>query len=331
MKAVVYNEYGPPNVLHVEDMPKPVPKDIDILVRVRATSVNFGDLFARNLKTKTMKDFYMPSILFPIVKLSFGMSKPKVRILGSEFSGVVESVGSSVTKFKKGDEVFGYPGQAMGAYAEYLTISEKKMVGLKPENISHEEAAVLPYGLIMAYDHLSKVGIEPGQKVLINGASGGIGAAGVQIANHLGADVTGVCGKDRLGFVKSLGADKIIDYRKEDFTLNGETYDVIYDILGKRSFKEVKGSLSENGKFLCASFKGRKVLRSMINNPFNKKKMICAFASEDPANMIKFKELVESGAVKSILDKTFSMENAKEAHEYVESGRKKGNVVITIG
>jgi NADPH:quinone reductase-like Zn-dependent oxidoreductase len=264
------------------------------------------------------------------VKLSFGIGKPKVKVLGSEFSGVVESVGKNVKKFKPGDEVFGYPGQAMGAYAEYLTISEKKMIGLKPDNLNHEEAAVIPYGLIMANDHLRKVGIKPGMKVLINGASGGIGSAGVQLAKDLGAEVTGVCGEKRMEFVKELGADHVIDYRKEDFTTNGQKYDVIYDILGKGSLSKFKNSLTENGTYLLASFKTRKVLQMLVNNIFGKKKMICAFASERQEDMERFKELAEAGKIKAVIDRTFSIEEVDKAHAYVEKGMKEGYVAIIL-
>lgn len=330
MKASVYNEYGPPEVLHIEEIEKPNPKDDEVLVRVHAASVNFGDLFARDLGSKGMKDFFMPSILFPVVKMSFGMNKPKVKILGSEFSGVVESVGKNVNKFKIGDEVFGYPGQAMGAYAEYLVISEKKMIGIKPANLSHEESASIPYGSIMANDHLRKVNIKPGQKVLVNGASGGIGSIGLQIAKHKGAEVTGVCGPNTVEFVKQLGADHVIDYRKEDFKRNGERYDLIYDILGKRSFSEVKGSLTDNGVYLCASFKGRKILQMMFNNIFSKKKMICAFAGENPDDMALFKDLAEKEVIRPIIDRTFPLEDAAKAHRYVEDRKKKGHIVINI-
>jgi len=330
MKAIIYKEYGGPEVLQIEEVPKPVPKDNELLVKVHASSVNFGDLLARNFKNTPMSKFYMPTPLWFPVKIAFGWSKPKVRILGSEFSGVIESVGGTVTKFKVGDEVFGYPGMKMGAYAEYLVIREDKMVGLKPENMSHVEAAGIPYGLIMANDHLRKVNIQPGQKVLVNGASGGIGSAGVQLAKQYGAEVTGVCSTKRVDFVKALGADQVIDYTKEDFTRSGKEFDVIYDILGKRSFSKVKGSLRENGIYLLASFKTGKIFQMLTTKLFGHKKVICAFASEDPGEMKTFKDLVENGKIKAVLDRTFSMEEASEAHRYVESGNKKGNVVISM-
>ena len=330
MRAVVYNEYGPPEVLHVDEVPKPVPKDNELLIRVHAASINFGDLLARNFKNTPMSKFYMPTPLYLPVRLLFGWNKPKVRILGSEFSGVVESVGKSIKKFRKGQEVFGYPGQKMGAYAEYITMAEDEMVGSKPENMTHEEAAVLPYGLIMANDHLNRIGIQPGMKVLINGASGGIGSAAVQLAKYRGAEVTGVCGTPRMDFVRSLGADHVIDHTKEDFTENGETYDVIYDILGKSTFARCRGSLKNNGTYLCASFKSGKLIQMLWTKFFGGKKMVCAFAGERPEDLAFFKNLAEGGKVIAIIDRTFPMEKANEAHRYVEDGNKKGHVALTM-
>ncbi|MFW3146896.1 MAG: NAD(P)-dependent alcohol dehydrogenase [Thermoplasmatota archaeon] len=324
------DDYGPPEVLKIKDFPKPVPKDNEILVRVNATTVNFGDLIARNFKNIPLRELHMPLPLMLFARLSFGWSKPKVRILGSEFSGVVESVGKNVTKFSIGDEVFGYPGQRMGAYAEYLTMAEDKMVGLKPKNMTHPEAACIPYGAIMALSHLRKVSIRPGQKVLVNGASGGIGSAGVQLAKYYGAEVTGVCGTNRVEFVKALGADKVIDYTKEDFTGNGETYDVIYDILGKSTFSKCKGSLKENGTYLLASFKMKKVFQMMMTKFGNGKKVICALAGEDPGEMDLIRKLAEEGHIKTVIDRAFPFEQAADAHGYVESGKKKGNVVIGV-
>jgi NADPH:quinone reductase-like Zn-dependent oxidoreductase len=330
MKAVVYYEYGPPEVLHVEEVPNPVPKDNEILVRVHAASVNFGDLLARNFKNTPLSKFYMPTPLWLPVRLAFGWNKPKVPILGSEFSGVVESAGKSVKKFKVGDEVFGYPGQKMGAYAEYLTIGEDRMVGFKPGNMTHEEAACLPYGAIMANDHLKRVKIKPGWKVLVNGASGSIGSAGAQLAKHYGAEVTGVCSTRGIDHLKALGLDKIIDYRKEDFTGNGEKYDLIYDILGKSTFSKVLGSLKDNGIYLNASFKTGKVLQMLKTKLMGKKKVICALASERSEDMTLITELAGNGVLSSVMDRTFPMGKASEAHEYAESGEKKGNVAITI-
>jgi len=330
MRAIVYKEYGPPKVLKLEEVKRPTPKDNELLVRVHATTVNFGDLLARNFKNAPLSKFYMPLLLWLPVRIAFGWNKPKISILGSEFSGVVESIGKEVKEFKVGDEVFGYPGEKMGAYAEYLCIPENKMVGIKPNNITHEEAACIPYGAIMANNHLKRVKIQPGHKVLVNGASGGIGSAGVQLAKCYGAEVTGVCGTNGLEYVKALGADHVIDYRKEDFTRNGETYDVIYDILGKSTFSKCRGSLKENGTYLNASFKTRKILQMIRTKMVGKKKVICAFASEKHEVMSYIRDLAEAGKLRAIIDRTFPMEEASEAHRYIEDGRKKGNVAITI-
>lgn len=330
MKAVVYKEYGPPDVLKLEEVERPTPKDNEMLVRVHATTVNFGDLLARNFKNTPLSRFYMPLPLWLPVKIAFGWNEPRIRILGSEFSGVVESVGKDVKDFKKGDEVFGYPGQRMGAYAEYLCIPEDKMVGNKPRNMTHEEAASIPYGAIMANEHLKRVMIRPGQKVLVNGASGGIGSAGVQIAKYLGAEVTGVCGPHGQGYVKALGADHVIDYGKEDFTSNGEAYDVVYDILGKSTFSKCKNSLTDNGTYLNASFKTGKILQMIRTKIAGKKKVLCVFASEKHEDMAHIRDLAEAGGLRAILDRTFPLEKTAEAHRYVEDGRRRGSVVITI-
>jgi NADPH:quinone reductase-like Zn-dependent oxidoreductase len=253
-------------------------------------------------------------------------------ILGGELAGEIEAIGKDVKRFKKGDQVFGYPGQRFGAYAEYICLPEAGTVALKPVNLSYEEAVTLPYGAIMATSLLAKGNIQRGQKVLINGASGGIGSLAVQLAKHFGAEVTAVCGTPRLEFVKSLGADKVIDYTKEDFTQNGETYDLIFDILGRSSFSKLKRSLKPNGIYLLASYKMKALLQMLWTSlTGSKQKVICALANETPESLTFVKKLVEEGKVKAIIDKSFPMEQAAEAHRYVEQGRKKGNVVITMG
>src|SRR5512147_2349803 len=210
-------------------------------------------------------------------------------------AGEIEAAGKDVKRFKKGDQVFGYPGQSFGAYAEYLCMPEDGVLTTKPANLTYEEAATIPYGAIMALSLLRKANIQPGQKVLINGASGGMGSAAVQIAKHFGAEVTGVCGTPRLEFVKSLGADKVIDYTKEDFTQNGETYDLIFDILGKSSFSQLKGSLKPNGIYLLASFKMKSLFQMLWTSlTGSKQKVICAFANEKPEDLVFIKELVEA-------------------------------------
>ncbi len=253
------------------------------------------------------------------------------RILGSEFAGNIEAIGKDVKRFKEGDQVFGYLGQSMGAYAEYLCLPEDRTVALKPANMTHEEAAAVPYGTIMALHLLRKVNVRPGQKVLINGASGSIGSAAVQIAkHHFGAEVTGVCGTPRLEFVKSLGADKVIDYTQEDFTQSGETYDLIFDILGKSSFSQSKSVLKPNGRYLLASFKMKQLFQMLWTSMAGSQKVICAIAPGSLEDLISVKELIVAGKIKAIIDKCFPLEQAVEAHRYVEEGHKKGIVVITV-
>jgi len=331
MKAIVFTEYGTPDVLHLKEVAKPSPKDNEILVKVHATPVNYGDLTARNFANLTSSEFNMPAPLFLPVRMSFGWNKPKINILGSELAGEVEELGKDVAKFKAGDQVFAYLGMNMGANAEYVCILEAGTVAFKPVNLSYEEAATLPYGAVMATSLLGKANIQRGQKVLINGASGGIGSMAVQLAKHFGAEVTGVCGTPRLEFVKSLGADKVIDYTKEDFTQNGETYDLIFDILGRSSFSRLNRSLKPNGIYLLASFKMKALLQMLWTSiTGSKQKVICAFANETAESLVFVKKLVEEGKIKAIVDKSFPMEQAAEAHRYVEGGHKQGNVVIAI-
>ncbi len=330
MKAVTYTEYGAPEVLHLTEVEKPTPKDNEVLVRIRATSVTVGDLWARNFSAMTPGKFSMPILMWLPARLAFGFSKPKITTLGSEFSGDVEAVGRAVTLFKKGDQVFGYRGPSMGANAEYLCVAENSVIAIKPANMTYEEIAAVPYGALTALSLLRKVNIQPGQKVLINGASGAIGSAALQLAKHYGAEVTGVCGTPRIEMVKALGADHVIDYTREDFTQNGETYDVVFDIMGKSSFSKVKHVLKENGRYLLASFKMKQLFQMLWTSKMSSKKVICALSGDNPADMPLIKELVEKGKLKSIIDRCFPLEQAADAHRYVESGHKTGMVVITV-
>lgn len=331
MKAIVFTEYGSPDVLHVEEVAKPAPKDNEVLIKNYATTVNFGDLMARNYKAVSPRQFNMLFLFWLMAKISFGLNRPKNPILGSEFAGEVEAVGGAVTRFKPGDPVFGYLGPSMGAYAEYFCMPENGVVAIKPANLTYEEAAVVPYGAIMALNLLRKANVQPGQKVLINGASGGIGSAAVQVAKSFGAEVTGVCGTPRLAFVKSLGADHIIDYTSEDFTQNGETYDLIFDILGKCAFARCKNSLSPNGILLYASFKEKQLIQMLwTSRTGSSKRVVCAIAPGNLEDLNSVKELMEARKIKAIIDRRFPVEQAAEAHRYVEEGHKKGNVVITM-
>jgi NADPH:quinone reductase-like Zn-dependent oxidoreductase len=332
MKAILCTEFGPPDVLHIEEVEKPTPKDNEVLIRVYATSVNYGDLIARDFKDVTPRQFNMPFLFWLLSRIFFGLNKPKIKILGSEFAGEIEAVGKDVTLFNEGDPVFGYLGQNMGAYAEYLCLPEDGVLAIKPANMTYEQAAVVPMGAIMALHLLREKGnIQSGKKVLVNGASGSIGSAAVQIAKSFGAEVTGVCGTPRLEFVKSLGAEKVIDYTQEDFTQNGETYDLIFDVLGKGSFSRAKNSLTPNGRYLFASFKVKQLLQMLWTSiTGSSKKVICALAPGSTEDLISVKELIEAGKIKVVIDRSFPLEQAAEAHRYVEEGHKKGHVVITL-
>lgn len=330
MKAVVYTEYGSPEVLHLAEVETPAPKDNEVLIKIHAVSVNYGDVLARNFKNTPPDEFNMPFLFWALARLAFGLNKPRNNILGSEFAGEVESVGRDVKSFKAGDQVFGYRGQAMRTNAEYVCVPENGMVAAIPANMTYDEAAVIPYGALTALNLLRAVNIQRGQKVLINGASGAIGSAAIQLARHFGAEVTAVGGTPRLEFMKSLGADKVIDYTQEDFTKNGETYDLIFDILGRSSFSTCKNSLTENGRYLLASFKLKQLLQMLWTKITGGRQVICALSGEKPADLLTVRELAEAGKIKAVIDRRFPLEKTAEAHRYVESGQKKGNVVITV-
>ena len=331
MKAIIYTEYGPPDVLQLQEVEKPAPKENEILIRNYAATVNYGDIVARNFKEISPRKFNMPFPFWLITGMSFGFNKPKIAILGSEFAGEVEAVGVDVKRFKEGDQVFGYRGQIMGAYAEYLVMPEDGALAIKPVNMTYEEAVAVLWGAIIALNLLREKGnIQSGGKVLINGASGAIGSAAVQIAKSYGAEVTGVSGTPRLEFVKTLGADKVIDYTQEDFTQSGETYDLIFDVLGKSSFSRCKGSLKQNGRYLLASFKMKQLLQMLWTKIRGGKRVICAIAPGGAEDLIAVKELIEAGKIKAVIDRRYPLEQTAEAHRYVETGHKKGYVVITV-
>lgn len=331
MKAIVYTEYGSPDVLRLKEVEKPSPKDNEVLIRVSAVSVNFGDLIARKFKNVSPKEFNMPFLFWILARFGFGFSKPKKTILGNSFAGEVEMGGKDVTLFKKGDSVFGYTGENMGAYAEYLCIPENGILAAKPSNMTFEEASAIPYGVLMALNLLRKVNLQKGQSILILGASGSIGSAAIQLAkNYNGAEVTGVCSTEAMAYLKILGANKVIDYKKEDFTKHQVTYDLIFDILGKGTFSKFKTSLKQKGIYFSVSFKTKKLLQMFWTSIWGGKKVVCTLATPKPKDLIFIKDLVEDGKMKSIIDRSFSLEQTAEAHRYAENGLKKGNVIIKI-
>jgi NADPH:quinone reductase-like Zn-dependent oxidoreductase len=331
MKAVVFTEYGPPDVLRLEEIAKPAPEADQVLVKVFATTVNYGDLVARKLGHLASREFNMPAFLLLPSRMALGWNKPRHNILGSELAGQVEAVGGRVTKFKPGDQVFAYTGMGMGANAEYIRLPETGTIALKPANMSYEEAATLPYGAVMAVSLLKRADVQPGQSVLINGASGGIGAMAVQLAKSDGAEVTGVCGAPRLEYVKSLGADHVLDYAHQDFTRNGEKYDLILDILGRSSYSRCRGSLKARGLYLPVSFKSRALFDMLWTSLAGRgQRVVCAMAGEKAESLVFVKGLAEAGKVKAVIDRRFPLERTAEAHRYVEQGQRQGQVVITV-
>lgn len=332
MKASVLTEYGPPEVLQLREVPIPEVRDHEVLVRVHATSVGFGDTLVRNLAAVTPRSFHMPLLFWLIAKVTFGIRRPRVRILGSEFSGEVEAVGRAVAKFKKGDLVFGFCGPRMGACAELLRMPEDGVLALKPARLSHEQAATIPYAGLMALGLLRKVGVRPGQRVLVVGASGGIGPALLQLArNQFGAEVAGVCGAARLDYVRSLGADPAIDYRREEFADRPATYDFIFDILGKCSFSRCRRVLRPGGRLVFVSFKTKQLLQSLWTAFGGDRKAICALVSERQEDLVFLRGLVEEGKLASVVGRSFPLERAADAHRYAESDARTGYVAISVG
>jgi len=305
MKAIVCSKYGPPEVLKIVEVEKPIPKDNEVLVKIHATSVTIGDVYIRTGKHPDSK-FY--TIMLHIV---FGLRKPRRNILGMEISGKIEATGSNVTQFKVGDPVFASTfGAKFGGYAEYKCLPEDGIIAIKPANISYNEATVVPGGGMAALNVLHKGKISKGQKVLINGASGAVGTNAVQLAKYFGTEVTGVCSTSNLELVKSLGADKVIDYTREDFTQNGKTYDMIFDAVAKLKPSHAKKALKKSGIYL-----------NVLKDSGNKEK---------PEDLIFLKQLIEEGKLIPLVDRTYQFDQIIEAHRYVEKGHKKGNVVITL-
>jgi NADPH:quinone reductase-like Zn-dependent oxidoreductase len=331
MKAIIYSEYGGPDVLHLQEVEKPSPKSNEVLVRVHAVSVNYGDIIARNFKNLPASEFNMLALFRILAQFGFGFSKPKRQILGNTFAGEVEIVGSDVKNFKPGERVFGYTGETMGAYAEYLCIPEDGIIALKPSHMTYEEASAVPYGATMALGLLRKVNIQKGQRVIVIGASGAIGSAAVQLASHyFGAEVTGVCSTQGMEFVRSLGAARVTDYKKEDFTKSGETYDLIIDVLGKESFSKYRGSLRQKGIYMPVSFKTTKLIQMLRTSMGGGKRVICALATPKQEDLEFIREFLEDLKLKPVIDKSFPLERAAEAHRHVEAGTKKGSVVLTV-
>ncbi len=322
MKAVVYEQYGGPEVLRFTEVATPVPKDDEVLIRIHATTVTAGDWRVRSLKVP--KGFGLLS------RLAIGVTRPRQPILGSELSGVITDVGKGVTKFKPGDAVFAFPGVRMGCHAEYRCMSEDAAVALKPANLGHNEAAALSFGGTTALHFYRAAKLSAGEKVLVNGASGAVGTAAVQLAKHFGAEVTAVCSAGNADLVRSLGADHIIDYTTEDFTRNGRLYDVIIDTAGTAPFARSSASLRDGGRLLLV-LAG---MRDLLGIPWialtNNRKVIGGTANGKQSDLRLLADLAERGEFLPVIDRRYRFDEIVEAHRYVDTGRKKGNVVITL-
>ena len=323
MKAVVQTKYGTPDVLQIKEVAKPVPTSNQVLIKIHATTVEMTDAIFRGGND-------------PMARLATGLLKPKAPIPGGDFAGEIEAVGKNVTRFKVGDQVFGTAAPHTGAHAEYISLPEDGAIALKPENMTYEEAVSIHPGALTALPNLQgAANIQPGQKILIIGASGSIGSSAVQLAMHFGAEVTGVTSTANVELVKSLGADHVIDYKKEDFTQMGETYDIIFDSVGKSSFSKAKHALKSGGIYLTTVISGAILPQMLWTSKFGDKKAMIVFAGLRPTiekngYLSLLLELVKAGKFKPVIDRSYPFEQIAEAHRYVDTGRKKGNVVITV-
>lgn len=324
MKAIVYQKYGSPDVLELQEVATPTPKNHEVRIKVNAATVTPADWRARSLKVPSPM-FWLPSRMF------FGLIKPKRTILGTELAGVIDAVGKDVRQFKSGDKVFAFPGVGFGAHAEYICMAEHRAIATKPPNMSFDEAAAVPFGALTALYFLRDKGdIRRGHNVLIHGASGGVGTFAVQLAKYFGAHVTGVCSSVNVDMVRSLGADRVYDYTKEDFTQNDRTYDIIFDTVGKTSFSRCKNSLAPNGRYLAAVLRMREIFQIVWTSLIGGKKVIGGVATERKEDLRFLKELIEAGKITAVIDRSYALEQIAEAHRYVEKGHKKGNVVVTL-
>jgi NADPH:quinone reductase-like Zn-dependent oxidoreductase len=322
VKAIAYTQYGPPDVLHLTEVPRPVPHDDEVLIRVHATTVSAGDTRIRGFRVPA--SFWIPA------RLALGVWKPRRSVLGGELSGEIEDTGRDVTRFKKGDRVFAATLMTGGAYAEYACLPETGVIAMMPTNMTYEEAAAVPIGARAALFFLKKANIKSGQKALIYGASGSVGTFAVQLANYYGADVTGVCGSSNLELVRSLGADEAIDYTSEDFADKGEIYDVIFVVVDKGSFSDCMRALKPGGVYLNSATPVRTLPMWWAGLTSGKTIVTGAHASENADDLVFLKGLIEEGRLRSVIDRRYPLEQIVEAHRYVDQGHKKGNVAITV-
>jgi NADPH:quinone reductase-like Zn-dependent oxidoreductase len=323
MQALTYRRYGPPQVVSLNTVAKPTPGDHEVLIRIEATTVTSGDMRGRSLK--------MPPGFGPFGRLAFGVFGPRRPILGTEFSGVVEAVGAGVTRFAPGDAVFAFTGAGFGGHAEYRVVPETGMILAKPDNLSFDEAAALSFGGLTALAFLRDKGaIRPGEKVLIVGASGGVGSAAIQIARHFGAQVTGVCSTGNRDLVASLGADRVIDYTREDYAAEGETYDLILDTTETAGFAKVAGVLAPEGRLVLVQASFAQTLGLGGPAKGSGQKMIAGYAQHRPADLAFLAGLAAMGEYRPFIDRRYRLDEGVAAHAYVDTGRKRGNVVLTM-
>jgi len=325
MRAVVYDRYGPPDVLRLEDVARPVPGEDEVLVKIHAAAVTRADCATREANRRS-------GLLVTLIsRLISGIRRPRQRILGSELAGEVEAVGAAVRGFAVGDHVFGSTGFRFGAHAEFICIREKARIAHKPAGMSFEEAAAVCDGGLNALWCLRLADLGKGQKILIYGASGAIGTAGVQLAKYFDADLTAVCSTKNLELMRSLGADRVIDYTQEDFTKNGQTYDVIFDAVGKHSFRRCKGSLKPRGKYLATDGLWNLILALWTSRFGDKKVMFSIPPRYTQQDVLFLKELIEAGKYRAVIDRSYPLQDVVEAARYVETEQKTGNVVLTVG
>ena len=323
MKAIVYSRYGPPEVLQLKDVEKPTPKPDQVLIRIQATSVTAADY--------RMRAFRVPSKLFWLpTRLIMGVFKPRYSILGADFSGEIEAVGQQVTRYREGDRVFGC-SPSFGTYAEYTCLPENGSFVLKPDAIPDESAAAVSFGMLTALYFLRDTAkVISGQKVLVYGASGAVGTASVQFAKVLGAEVTAVCSESNMELMKSLGADRVIDYAAENFASIGETWNVIFDTVGKTTFARCKDSLTSEGIYMTTVFGARELRQMLWTSIVGGRKVKCGVVGNAREDVLYIRDLVESGQVKVVIDRRYPLEQIVEAHRYADQGHKKGNIVIAV-
>ncbi len=322
MKAVVVERYGPPEVLRIEERPTPSPKDNEILIRIHATTVTSADW---RIRSQTV-----PTGFGLIMRLVFGLRKPRQPILGSELAGVVAAIGRDVSRFQVGERVFAFSDMAMGCHAEYLCLSEDGMVVATPPGLTDEAAAALCFGGTTALDFLRRAKVRPGEKVLVNGASGAVGTAVVQLARHFGAEVTGVCSGANVDLVRSLGAAHVIDYTKADFTRNGQTYDLIVDTVGTAPYSRCRRSLKDGGRLLLVLAGLPEMLQGLWVSLTSRHTVIAGPAAVKREDLRQLAALAEAGDVQPVIDRRYPLDQIVDAHRYVDSGRKKGNVIISM-